>query len=574
MKAAQIALIAQLVEHLLVTEVRGESPAVHGGDESGNDATIAGIKPSDSVSMGEHNGQKLAVGLGSARTTKATTPFPRGRLRGRGDTADKKRPSLDCACPPWHEGQTGRWHGPCPDAGKPATGSIPAVSPRRTGCTVQADTASERTPNTPHPSRGRRIAHTPGIASPDLVRQARSCQRGCGTGPLSHAGILALQGGEDVNPPGRTVLPDRVVYLHTVSEQSTTPPVCGAIPRVEYQESHYRFLWAVRPPTVMVGLIHAGRIAMHDADFFPPETNVILTSTVSDGKLAQYSFGDELRIIRAIQPKWVLPFDFPVYGDMDPDRRESHIEQVAAGTRDMAYILGNLTDDEVQRVCDVKDLPHDLVEPVQNTTVLPLLKGTTPEEREKLVTEADQPAAPVLAKYGAQYMTVGGSGNYPALVEDLEAINDETDGHPLLVVGLLSPDGRYSLEGVPDNVVAAAGMNQWLKRVEPNSSTPDEMRDAFEDLYTRVAETLDVPNTYYPSIAAATPDDPPVEFQSSPGNSVGKDLSPSYTGAAGDSDYGFGQRKRPTDATDAATAGRKGGQQSPDASEAVNGGDD
>ena len=204
MKAAQIALIAQLVEHLLVTEVRGESPAVHGGDESGNDATIAGIKPSDSVSMGEHNGQKLAVGLGSARTTKATTPFPRGRLRGRGDTADKKRPSLDCACPPWHEGQTGRWHGPCPDAGKPATGGIPAVSPRRTGCTVQADTASERTPNTPHPSRGRRIAHTPGIASPDLVRQARSCQRGCGTGPLSRAGILALQGREDVNPESRT----------------------------------------------------------------------------------------------------------------------------------------------------------------------------------------------------------------------------------------------------------------------------------------------------------------------------------------------------------------------------------
>ncbi len=150
------------------------------------------LSPLDSVSMVKHNGQKLAVGLGSARTTKATTPFPRGRLRGCGDTADKKRPSPACACPPWHEGQAGRWHGPCPDAGKPATGGIPAVSPRRTGCTVQADTASERTPNTPHPSRGRRIAHEPGIAWPDPVRQARSCQRGHGTGPLSHAEILAF----------------------------------------------------------------------------------------------------------------------------------------------------------------------------------------------------------------------------------------------------------------------------------------------------------------------------------------------------------------------------------------------
>ncbi len=157
------------------------------------------IKPPDSVSVGKHNGQKLAVGLGSARLTKDIIPFPQGRHRGRGDTAGKKRPLLDCACPPWREGQAGRWHGPCPDAGKPATGGIPAVSPRRTGCTVQADTASDRTPNTPHPSRGRRIAHKPGIASPDPVRQARSCQRGRGAGPLSRVGILALQGGEDVN---------------------------------------------------------------------------------------------------------------------------------------------------------------------------------------------------------------------------------------------------------------------------------------------------------------------------------------------------------------------------------------
>jgi hypothetical protein len=181
-----------------VTRVRGESLAVHGGDESDNRATTVGINRLDSVYIAKRNGQKLAVGLGSARTTKATTPFPRGRLRGRGNTAGKKRPSPACACPPWREGQTGRWHGPCPDAGKPATGGIPAVSPRRTGCTVQADTASERTPNTPHPSRGRRIAHEPGIASPDPIRQVRSCQWGHGTGPLSHAGILALQGGENV----------------------------------------------------------------------------------------------------------------------------------------------------------------------------------------------------------------------------------------------------------------------------------------------------------------------------------------------------------------------------------------
>ena len=168
------------------------------GDDSANSATTSGMKSLDSEYVFTNNRQQLAVGLGSARTTKASIPFPQGRLRGRWNTAGKTRPWPDCACPPWHEGQAGRWHGPCPDAGKPATGGLPAVSPRRTGGTVQADTASERTPNTPHPSRGRRIAHDPGIASPAPIRQARSCQRGRGTGPLSHAGILALQHGEDV----------------------------------------------------------------------------------------------------------------------------------------------------------------------------------------------------------------------------------------------------------------------------------------------------------------------------------------------------------------------------------------
>ena len=115
------------------------------------DLTTAGINRLDRVCINKHNGQKLAVGLRSARTRKAIIPSSRGRLRGRGDTAGKTRPSPGCACPPWQTGQAGRRHGPCPDAGKPATGDIPAVSPRRTGCTVQADTASP----------GRRIRHIP-----------------------------------------------------------------------------------------------------------------------------------------------------------------------------------------------------------------------------------------------------------------------------------------------------------------------------------------------------------------------------------------------------------------------------
>lgn len=349
-----------------------------------------------------------------------------------------------------------------------------------------------------------------------------------------------------------------------MTASTPSPPLTGAIPRIERQQSHHSFLWAVRPPVVMVDLIHAARIAMHnDEAFFPPETDVILTSTVSDTQLSNYTFEDELRIIRELAPRWVLPFDFPVYGDMDPTVREEHTRQVATGAEDMQYILHNLSDEEVDRVVEVKGLPRELVEPVQNTTVLPLLKGTTPGEREIVFDAATRMQSPLIAKYGVQYMTVGGSGSHPALCDDLQSINQETGGHPTLVIGLLSPSGRYSLEGVPDNVVAAAGTNQWVKRVNPKSSSSSEMREAFEAFYNAVSETLDVNARYHASIAAGTPDKPPTEFEKSPGNAVGDDLSPSISGAAGDSDYGFGQRKRPSDAIDAVTAGRKGGLQSP-----------
>lgn len=312
----------------------------------------------------------------------------------------------------------------------------------------------------------------------------------------------------------------------------------------------------------MVGLTHAARIAMHDGVFFPSETTVILTSTISDAQLVQYTFADELRITRALTPDYVLPFDFPVYGDMDPDHRREHVEQVAAGTADMHRILGTTPPDEVERICSEKNLPRSLVEPVQSTTVIPLIKGTTPTERRVILDTADQLDAPAIAKYGVQYMTVGSNGSYPELQTDLEHINDESNEYPTLVVGLLSPDGRYSLDGLPDNVVAGAGTNQWVQRVAPTEHTAREMRDAFADLYNTASDSLNLTTQYHPGIAAATADTPPDPLEKTPGHAVGDDLSPSIAGTATDNEYGFGQRKRPEDALDAAESGRVGGSQS------------
>jgi hypothetical protein len=60
-------------------------PRRSGGDESDDSVTAAGSKPPDNVSAVKHAGQKPAVGLGSARTTKL--PY-----RSRGGVAEAVTP--------------------------------------------------------------------------------------------------------------------------------------------------------------------------------------------------------------------------------------------------------------------------------------------------------------------------------------------------------------------------------------------------------------------------------------------------------------------------------------------------
>ena len=58
--------------------------------------TTARLRPAGVVHSITQQGQKLAVGLGSARTMEAITPFPQGRLRGHRDAvavAGKKQSS-------------------------------------------------------------------------------------------------------------------------------------------------------------------------------------------------------------------------------------------------------------------------------------------------------------------------------------------------------------------------------------------------------------------------------------------------------------------------------------------------
>lgn len=237
----------------------------------------------------------------------------------------------------------------------------------------------------------------------------------------------------------------------------------------------------------MVNVVHTRRALKRGhtaASLFPAETTVVTTTTVADNRLARVMPDQEVAMVRAFGPDYHVPTDFPVYGEMDPDRRQENVRRVAAGTRKLARELRDT-----------------------DTTVLPLVKGATGEERavtERVVRELDPPAAVV---YATQYTTVPGNRQFPAIRERVAAVAEETDDHPLLVIGYMNPDDpvqnrTHSLAALDDSVVAAAGLNQWVRAADPRERNPGAMRAGYADLHTGVREALDAGPLYDPAVAA------------------------------------------------------------------------
>lgn len=311
---------------------------------------------------------------------------------------------------------------------------------------------------------------------------------------------------------------------------SSPPAVTGAIPRVERQQSHHEFLWAVRPPLAMVDLVHGARIAASDDPFFPPETHPILTTTIADSTLSRYTFTDELQILAALQPTYVIPCDLPIYGDMSPSTRRENLQRIRQGTRRLHHLSTSTPQSpptqQYTPPADTTAVDADIQNALSTVTVLPLVKGRNPLERDILLELTHTVSPPCLCKYGVQYITAGGPDNYPTLVTHLEQIATESDNYPLLVIGVSSPSGMFSLEGLPSSVTAAAGLNQWVTRVSPNTASPAEMRDSFTTFSTAVAETLSVSPQYDPAHARTTPDTPPQPLTRNPGSSLPDFLSP------------------------------------------------
>lgn len=249
----------------------------------------------------------------------------------------------------------------------------------------------------------------------------------------------------------------------------------GPIPRIEPQWAHQQFLKGARPETAMISIRHAQQLVKRDqtaTKFFPAETDVITTTTISDDDLDEIDRDTECQILTDFQPDYHIPADHPVYGWMDDDHREENIKYTHSGTW---HIYTHLQD----HANEFRGDPP---------TLIPLIKTVDDQLIEAFLDLAEKIEAPCAAFYGAQYLTNG--LQVAPLVEELTEIHQTIPNDiPLLFIGTLNPNLLLRL---PHSVVAAAGLNAWRTRVKPRENSLVRIGSEYEDLAEQVRVILEV----------------------------------------------------------------------------------
>lgn len=215
----------------------------------------------------------------------------------------------------------------------------------------------------------------------------------------------------------------------------------GIIPRIQKQARHRDFV-RNNPylDQVMLGIDDAERLLNKGeiiSSYFSPNIVSITTSTIHDQPLGELRWTHEANIVRALSPEYHIPTDYWVYGDMDPEDREQNIRDMMEGTEWFSQQFAN-----------------------SPTQIVPLVSGTTPEERRICYRTFDKLGVSYCAVYGAQYF--GGSmGN--GINKLNQYIRDIVSEYPLDGVLLIGLQSAEYLQRMPPEVVAAAGQ-RWIYR--------------------------------------------------------------------------------------------------------------
>jgi len=198
-------------------------------------------------------------------------------------------------------------------------------------------------------------------------------------------------------------------------------------------------------------------------EWTPAGTTVMTTTTINDEALARLSRDREVEIVEAFRPAYHIPADHPVYADDPVEQQREQARKCARGTRELAERVPN------------------------ETQIMPLIKGSTPEIRVETIQAAGAVDPEVVAYYAAQYFTTAGGGGWPALRQDLAGIKRETGGYPVVVIGLLS---AALLAEAPSNVIGGAGLRKWREAARPRTTDTRGIQRAYGGLASAVEDAV------------------------------------------------------------------------------------
>jgi hypothetical protein len=239
----------------------------------------------------------------------------------------------------------------------------------------------------------------------------------------------------------------------------------GPVLLMEKQRAHKQFrrknsnkLTVLIRITTVQTLLNQGETA---ESWFGENIQVITTTTVDDEILSELDWEKELQIIQEFQPDFHIPCDYPVYETQEPEIRRHYILKSLEG---MIWMAGELYGSK--------------------TRIIPLIKGTTPEERNLCYKVFDHIGAEYCTFYGTQYFTAGIGFNQ--LLDDLRTMVSEAPGLEIILIGLQSPP---KLRQLPPQIVASAGQ-RWIREVQLRKVPWNESAHLYESMERKINDAL------------------------------------------------------------------------------------
>lgn len=237
----------------------------------------------------------------------------------------------------------------------------------------------------------------------------------------------------------------------------------GAIARVQVVEAHERFINAAEPAWISLKMHEIRKLLKRDetaSSWAPEGSKVITTSTITDSELDGYPLKHEAQLINAFKPALHIGGDISVYSDFPRQRRAELIQEYVEN----ALLLEEATDE---------------------TTIIPLIKGFTPEEREICYRGLEYFDHDYVAYYVSQSYSSSRKNRNREIIADLQHISSCTDAN-IIILGLLGPQ----LEKFPPNVVASAGFFRWYNRVNLDQDSDTVLGREWEEIQFDTTDRL------------------------------------------------------------------------------------